>query len=70
MQEKLPIYKIHLAIHEEEERGKSNKKRKKERGQTEGNYKIQRDDETLHNYLRKKKIDNNPRVEKEKITDL
>ena len=34
---KLPIYKIHLAIQEEEEREKSNEKREKERGQTEGN---------------------------------
>ena len=48
---KLPIrYKIHLMIHEEEEREKSNEKREKERRQTEGNYKIQ-DDETFETFL-------------------
>ena len=48
---KLLIYKIHLMIHEEEEREKSNEKREKEKGQTEGNYKIQRDDETFETFL-------------------
>ena len=49
--EKLPTYKIHLAIQEEEEWEKSNEKREKERGQTEGNYKIQRDNETFKTFL-------------------